>query len=285
MSAWNHRQLPHPLLAPWTDDYGDRKFSASVPHAVEGNGKSINFTIKYHLTCGALSDLISKGDAHYVAVLTCPSTSQRIALRTPFDDENVHVLKSGDYSDELLLSPYVVASRHVGGFISDEMADEFRTFKPGGFDLPRGAILAVGEDTRISLDDSGSPESVIDLVSVRTMDHGMFNVDLEESRIKIYVSPVDKQRIDALRDRGVSSKEGALLFPSVYLHAVTEALRKMSDHSEDKSWVRSMKKSLDNRNITADDEELKNDALKYAQRLMDRPIGMLLRAFVNREEE
>ena len=285
MSRWNDRQLPHPLLAPWTDDYGDLQFTATVPHAVEGNGKRINFTIKYHLTSHALRDLISRGDANYLSIVTCPSTSQRAALSTTDGDENVHVLDAEGYCDELLLSPYIAAAHSLDGFTSDELADEFNEFKPNGFNIPQGAILAVGEDTRITLDDSGSPESVIDLVSDPNVEDGLCKVDLEEPRIKIHVSPADKPRIEAMRKHGINSTENASLFPSIYLHAVTEALRNLNNYSEDSSWVKSIRATLSTQNIGADDEILKDDAFYYSQILMNNPIGTFLKAFGNQEEE
>ena len=59
MTIWNDRLLPYPLLAPWTDDYGEAVFLASVPHAVINNGVSINVTIKYHLTSPTLQELVA----------------------------------------------------------------------------------------------------------------------------------------------------------------------------------------------------------------------------------
>ena len=284
MAGWNDRHLPHPLLAPWTDDYGAASFGAIVPHAVEGNGKHINFTIKYHLTSEALRDLFTDGSAQYLTVITCPTTSIRTALPTT-QDEDVHVLEAGDYAGYLLLTPYVVAAQPIAGYTSEELADEFRHFRPDGFAAPAGSILAVGEETRMDLDESGSPESVIDLVSNPQVDAGLFTVDLEESRIKVYVSPEDKLRIESLRERGASSTAGATLFPSVYLHAVTEALRNLCAYSEDASWVRSIRQALEDKRVTVDDEILKENALVYAQKLMNKPVGTLLTAFANQEEE
>ena len=284
MAGWNDRHLPHPLLAPWTDDYIGRSFGAIVPHAVEGNGKHINFTIKYHLTSDTLRDLISNGRAQYLTIITCPTTSCRTALPTT-QDEDVHVLEAGDYAGYLLLTPYIVAARPLAGYMSEELADEFRQFRPEGFAVPAGSILAVGEETRMDLDDSGSPESVIDLVSNPLVESGLFTVDLEESRIKVYVSPEDKLRIESLRERGASSTAGATLFPSVYLHAVTEALRNLSACPEDASWARSIRRALESNRIAVDDEILRDNALIYAQKLMDKPVGTLLTAFANQEEE
>ena len=285
MPSWNDRQLPHPLLAPWSDDYGDRTFAAKVPHAVEGNGERISFTIKYHLTSESLRELILKRKAHYLAIVSCPGTRQRSSLPTVAGDEDVHVLKASEYASELLVSPYVVASTHLTSFMSDEHAEEFRQFRPEGFDVARASILAVGADTRINLDESGSPESVIDLVSNRRQEDGLFTVELDEPRIKIQVSPKDKQRIEALRGRGDSSTDRASLFPSVYLHAVTEALRRLSEYPDETSWVKSMVRTLEREDIAVDKEDLKDRALFYAQKLMNRPIGRMLAAFENREDE
>ena len=69
MTTWNDRLLPHPLLAPWNDDYTDATFTAQVPHAVLNNGKQINLTIKYHLTSQALRALVEEGKARYVGLV------------------------------------------------------------------------------------------------------------------------------------------------------------------------------------------------------------------------
>lgn len=284
MTTWNPRHLPYPLLAPWNDDYGDNTFGAIVPQAVLNNGAEISFTIKYNLTSQYIRELIAEGKATYVALVTCSKTSSRNAYVTNQNqDEDVHVLNASDYSEEFRLFPYVVAMQRINGFTSDEHAEEFKQFKPDGFDIAPASILAVGQGSRIVLE-AGSPYSVIDLVNNPQIENGMFKVDLEEQRIKIHVSPNDKNQIEALRDKGRHSAEMSTLFPAIYLHAVTEALRNLSEHP-DAGWAFTIKQSLEERNIVADDEELKNNALTYAQQLLAKPVGKLLTAFVNKEED
>ena len=118
MTTWNSRQLPYPLLSPWTDDYGDKTFSAVVPHAVLNNGRTISLTIKYHLTSQSLLDLVSTGKAYYVALLSCSKTSMRFAYSSTHD-EDVEVLNAGDYSQSIRLRPYLVTTQSIDGFISD----------------------------------------------------------------------------------------------------------------------------------------------------------------------
>jgi len=282
MTTWNDRLLPHPLLAPWTDDYPEATFAAQVPHAVINNGKQINLTIKYHLTSQSLRDLISEGRAHYVSLVACAKTFSRNSHPCEHEDD-LCILDAQDFSEELKLTPYVVAKQPIDGFASAELVEEINHFKPGGFDIPVGSILAVGNSTEVELEEGGSPFAVIDLVADAKVDSGTFKVDLDDNRIKVYMAPGDKDQIEALRKHGEQSWEMAVLFPSIYLHAISEALRNLAYNPENR-WARTMRRALERHNIAVDDDELKDNALTHAQTLMERPVGTLMKA-LSREEE
>lgn len=281
MTTWNDRLLPYPLLAPWTDDYPDATFTAQVPHAVINNGVQINLTIKYHLTSQYLRGLITEGYAQFVSVIACTRTFSRNSQACDQEDD-LCILDASDFAEALKLTPYVVTKQPVDSLISDEMAEEITRIRPSGFDIPAGSILAVGNSTEIELEEVGSPFSVIDLVASNSVDSGTFQVDLEENRIKVHIPPEDKNRIEALRQHGDQSWEMAVLFPSIYLHAVSEALRSLADYPEHR-WSRTMRAALERHKINVDDEELKIHALTHAQTLMERPVGTLMTA-LSREE-
>ena len=282
---WNSRLLPHPLLAPWTNDYGEAEFLAAVPHAVRTNGDKINLTIKYHLTSQTLRELVANEQAQYVGLVVCLKTFSRGSYPSR-SDETLQSLEAGDYSEALTFTPYVVATSQLEGFISEEHAEEIRQIKAEGFTIPPGSILAVGRPIDIMLEDGGNPFSVMDLVADKDVASGSFQVELGENKIEIHVSPDDKARMDALRNRGEHTAEMASLFPGVYLHALTEALLNLSDYSE-QHWSHNLRSALQQLNIDpdADPERLKTDALKHAQTLLGNPLGTLLTAFENREEE
>ena len=164
MPTWNSRHLPYPLLAPWTDDYGDALFSGNVPHVMLNNGKEISLTIKYHLTSQYLKDLIADGTARYISLIACIRTFIRVTTSPSDQEEDVHILDAGDYAQELTFTPYVVTTCPVEGFTSNEHAEEIRYISSDGFSIPASSILAIGEQTRIILEEGGSPHSVIDLV-------------------------------------------------------------------------------------------------------------------------
>ena len=282
MTMWNYRQLPYPLLAPWTDDYGDAAFVASAPSAVLDNGKQINLAVKYNLTSQVLREMVSKGEAQYVGVITCAKTFARNAYQTKNEDF-IQSLDAADYAGELSLRPYLVATQQTQGFVSKEFAEELRRYKPDGFDIAPGSILAVSHAINVDLGEGVSLYSVIDLVADQKVEDGSFTIDLDENRIKIYVSPEDKKHIEALRRRGEMSQEQSVLFPALYLHAVTEALRNLRDY-DDKNWASTLKKGLERHKIDVDDESLKVRALMHAQTLLENPLGRFLTAFGNIEE-
>lgn len=282
MTTWNDRLLPHPLLAPWNDDYVDCAFNAQVPHAVLNNGESINLTVKYHLTSLALRNLVAEGKAQYVGLIACAKTFKRNSYATDQEDE-LYILDATDYADELKLTPYVMATQPIERFVAPEHNQEIRQLKPDGFDIAPGSILAVGNSTDVTLEEGGSPYSVIDLVADTNIDAGTFKVELDDNRLKVHMAPKDKSRTEALRLHGQNSREMAILFPSIYLHAITEALRNLSEHPH-RRWAQTMLKALERHGIDVDEEELQINALTYAQTLMEKPVGTLMTA-LDREEE
>lgn len=282
MTTWLHRLLPYPLLASWTDDYVNATFEAIIPPAVLNNTVDINISIQYQLTSEALLNLIQEGQARYAAQVTCPSTFTRECYLP--DRHDLLILPAGEYAKELNITPYVVAIADIVGFIAEEHAEEIREVTPEGFDLPVGTILALGDQTRITLDEQGSTDSVIDLVSNKQTKAGSFQIDLEGNRLEIHVNPKDKNKIKTLRQQGPNSTEQAALFPALYLHVVAEALRNLPDYP-DTNWAQTMRRSLELRQIDVEDEELKSNSLQYAQELMEQPMERMLTAFTNRDEQ
>ena len=282
MTTWNDRLLPHPLLAPWTDDYTSETFTAQVPHAVLNNGEQINLTVKYHLTSAALRELVAEGKAQYVGLVACAKTFGRNSYATNQEDD-IYILDATEYAEEVKLTPYVVSTQPIQGFLALEHNDEIKQLKPNGFDIPAGSILAVGNSTDVTLEEGGSPFSVIDLVADPNVDVGIIKVELDDNRLKVHMAPPDKSRTEALRMHGQHSTEMAILHPAIYLHAVTEALRNLPDHSH-RRWAQTMRKALERNGIDADDELIQSDPLTYAQALMEKPVGTMMTA-LDREEE
>ena len=282
MSTWNPRLFPYPLLAPWTNDYGDAEFQVHVPEVVLNNGLSINVDLEFHLSSRFLQDLIDREDAKYAIEVSCPKTFVLTTHETVARGKLT--LDAGDYTEEILVTPYVVSTIPMSAFRAPEHAPELREHKPEGFTVPLAGILAVGYPIGITLEDGGVT-SVIDLVANPSIEDGSFDVQLDDERIKIHVAVTDKERIEALRRRRGTGSEFSALFPGLYLHAIAEALRHLSEY-EHTRWSFTFRNTLDKcGHGNVDPELLRNDALKYAQQLMERPMGNFLAAALSLDEE
>ena len=284
MPIWNNRHMPYPFLSPWSDDYADGcSLSASMPEVILTNGDTIDLHVRYDLTSQYLQGLVADGKAQYVGLLTCVRTFNRETHPTPLAEQHL-TLSAHEYSQSFLFTPHLCTSTEVQGFISEEHSEEYRQVRPQGFDLPSASILAVGETIAVALDPASNPFSVIDLVKGSDVTTGTFDVKLDGDRIKIYFSDREKDAMDAFRMLGTQSTELIALFSGVYLHAVTEALRNLADHA-DKQWSDTVRWALHQNHIYEDDENIAANALRYSQVIMGHPVGRLLTAFTNPDEE
>ena len=282
MTTWHQRMMPYPLLAPWTEDYEAASFDVDVPEAALNNGREIRISLEFRLSSDTLRDLIAKDGARYAVEVSCPRTFVRSTHSAFAQDELL--LDAGDYSDEILLTPYIHTTESLEEFTSPEHVSEWRDHRPGGFSIPATGILAVGNTTRVILEDSGV-SSVIDLIANPNVPEGTFDVLLDEDRIKIHVPDAEKEKIEAVRRSRGSSVEFAALFPGLYLHAVTEALRNLAEH-DNARWAFTIRNALGRSGHEGVDTGLlRDDALRYAQVLMEQPVGSFLTAAMNSEEE
>ena len=184
MTSWHERLLPYPLLAPWTEDYEDADFGVDVPSAVLSNGRRININLVFRLSSDSLRELVATGGAKYAMEVSCPRTFVRNTYETFVEQELV--LAAGDYSQEVLLTPYVVSSGPLEKFRSPEHTSEWRTHRPEGFSVPTAGILAVGDTTRVVLENA-AVNSIVDLVANPNIADGTFDIQLDDERIKIHV--------------------------------------------------------------------------------------------------
>ena len=281
MTTWHQRMLPYPLLAPWTDDYERSSFGVDVPEAVLNNGRQVRVRLVFRLYSETLRGLIERGEARYAVEVSCPKTFVRGTYQA-FDEDEL-VLEAGDFSEEILLTPYIVSTRDLEEFRSQEHASEWRDHRPHGFGIPIAGILAVGNSMRIILEDS-SVSSVIDLVANSKVPEGTISLQLDEDRIKIHVPIAEKEKIEVVRKRRGSSVEFAALFPGLYLHAVAEGLRNLAEH-ENTRWAFTIRNALNGAGHgEVDVELLSSDALRYAQELMEQPVGAFLTAAMSWDE-
>ena len=283
MTYWNDRALPYPVLSPHNDDYPGKAFGAVLPNTVLSNGHQINLTLKYTLNSQTLLDFIDSGEAEYVSLVACSRTSARFSHHGR-SAEDVLTLDASDYAVSLDIAPYIVARKPISNFLSTEHHFEFKHLKADGYSVPSSGILAVGNPIRVDLDPNAGAESVFDLVPDSALSRGRFAVDMGNDHIKLLVNPEDKAEIERWRSQGSFGNGQASLYPGLYLHAVTEALRNLGEF-EEYHWVSILRKTLEGKGLEVDPESTQLRALDYAQLLLENPLGKLLEALKSDDED
>ena len=284
MMQWNRRLFPYPLLARWTDDYGERNFRVTLEGTLSRNGY-INLGIRFECESEFLTRLIEQEKAQYALVVSCPATAARTVIMSPFA-QTMEGLNAGDYSKELSSIPYIVTTEELRGFASAEHADEFRYAVPNGFTIAQGGILAAGVTVRTPLEAQSDAASVIDLVANSQVPDGEMAVDLDNDRIRIELSREYKALVENLRAKSPNgnSREMTMLFSSLYLPTVAEAVRKLPEPDyADYRWAVVLRNALTRSGIDADDESLQENAFAHAQKILNNPIGKAIVAHADSE--
>lgn len=271
---WHQRLLPYPLLSKTTDDHPLCGFGCRVRNSVLSNGEVINLALEYQLKCESVESLIELRQADFAVQTACVRTYNR-ELHTAGQNNLQYLrLPASDYSHEIVATPYIVATEPILGFTSEDHATEIRELKPDGFDLPRGSILAVADSIRIVIADT-SLHSAIDLVSDSATPRGHYDLDLTTDRIKIHVNPADKLLFERLRNQKMYQIGRTTLTATLYLNAITQALHQMHEYPESK-WAQVLGIALERQHINDDNEGIRRNAPRYAQAILEAPLGRLL---------
>lgn len=276
---WRHRLMPYPLLTKDNDDYPQSGFVCQVRSSVLSNGDTINLTLEYLLNSDTLRALIEEEQADYAVQTACVRTYSRDLHLSSHNQQHFLALPAEQYSEEVVLTPYIIATRKLTAFAAPEHNPEFRELKPEGFDIPNGSILAVADSKRVIIKET-SPHSVIDLVPNPETRPGRYELDFSSDRIKIYVSPADKSAFERVRRQSGEPAGQNALMATLYLNVVTQALHHLPEYPET-AWARAIQTALERHKIVADADAIRRNAPHYAQTILESPMGRLLNSIAN----
>ncbi len=264
-----NKAFPYPVLRPFSDDYKDEEFQATVDFTV---GKErIKTNISYAISSEEIVEEISNGNAEYIAVVSCRDTYFQVTLTS--SNRSVEAeFDIGELRGEVRVNPYVVVKNEIVSFTSPDINQEFGS---GPFRFEVGDILAQDETQIFYIDrDLFKPiTSVFELVKKDEQIDGIWLVDFDGDHVQIVVSPKLKESIDNARN---TKENKAILLNSIYFAAVMQAIQKLKDPDtrtdyEDKKWAKVILGQAHNKNSDID----KHDAYLIAERLMQQPIKLL----------
>lgn len=260
--------LPHPIIRPEGFDYGDHHFSMNIEQAMYTPDGKIHLELSHDLSSSTINNLIKEKKAKFFVLLKCTKTYQRFVYSS-IDICMSLDLSLSDFASALNVIPYVATVEEIPSFHSNEHDDEIKKLIPDGFNLPVGAILAVGHSHEITIDSIDKIQAAIKIVQGDELPVGHCAIDTESDFITIRMHPKIKHDILDIR-----KNSPGILYPSIYMIAIEHAILDMEENS-DRKWARALRETLEKHNIEIDNN-LKNNALEHAQTILRQPLNRII---------
>ena len=268
-------EIPHPVLQHGGGDYQNGTvFRAPITgmRHLPREGK-IALALQYELNDQALTEMIQRGDAQYLTRTDCPTTHTREARITSLVSHPIE-LEEFRYSGRVEVKPFIVTTRPLEGFRSENWNHWLQSILPGGVDVPAGSILAIAQPKSFRTEKTPEYQSCIELVGTPDVPEGQWRIRTDTDLVVIRVNAQDKPKIDRMRQDD-AARGG--LWPSIYLNAIETAIRRYKDAlPEGKRWARSIGKKLEEHEFDTSPEALEENCQEYAQTIMGNPLGQIL---------
>lgn len=260
--------LPHPIIRPEGCDYGNHQFDMKIEQATYTPDGKIHLELLYDLSSSTINNLIKEKKAEFFVLLKCTKTYQRFAYSSVDAHMSLDISLS-DYANAISVIPYVATVEEIPLFRSDEHDGEIKKLIPEGFNLPVGAILAVGNSHEITIDSIDKIQAAIMIVRGDELDEGHCAIETGSDFITIRMHP--KIHHDILDIRNSSP---GILYPSIYMIAIEHAILDLEENS-DRKWAHALRETLEKHNLKIDDN-LKDNALEYAQKILKQPLNRIV---------
>lgn len=266
--------LPHPVLASNTTNYGSE---CSFGMEITGEqlvGETINVHARFALKSRFLDGLVEAGQAGIFVLVGCNGTYARQTFRAAKATELLQ-LPLANYTNEINFKPFVVALRDIKTDMSDEHERLFSGFP---FNVPVGSILAIGDPHVLKIDLLPHASAAIRLVTLDGLEDGEYVIETNHDYIEIHLNPRTRRDVDGMRRQQTGQNA---LYPSLYVPALAHAIMNLDEADEDKTWVRSLRKTLKDHNMNPDDS---SQQYVMAQKLLGYPLKSIFGSGVDRDE-
>lgn len=264
------KTFPYPVLRPLSDDYLEAKLRADTVPTVWDKALSVEIKMDFTLKdADSLRELLDAGKAEYAALLVSRDTYFRELIRSA-EPTFSKVFEGGKLKGRVEVYPFILATKDIPDYVPEGIHPEF-----GGdpFSIENGDVIALDEATEfwVEQDYFASLNSVIELVEADDVEMGRVEVGLDSDMMQIKVNPRQKKLLDSWRGQ---ANLRPVLFNSIYLPAVMDAIRAMSQSSdyEDEKWHKAFTGAC-----AGLGEEIEEgvDCLDVAQKLLKSPLEKL----------
>lgn len=215
MRLTDDMNFPHPVLAPWRDDFNDGEFTVDVTFREDRNTGQVDLHFAGTLKSAAMKQLIPSGKAKFGCFVVCIATGVRrlIDLGTL---PSTYTFAAGELLDTVTLRPLIWMTDEVPDWTPPGVHKEFS----GPQKIRKGDIIAMAEELAIEVSQADLPaiETIFDLKVSEGIPEGQFDVDMTQERITILAAPETKALADTLRK--VDDSTRAVIMNSLYVPSV-----------------------------------------------------------------
>ena len=271
MKINNQLRFPHPVLSPFTEDFGESSIALEI--VVEEVPSTSALTLRCTLQCehSQLNTLRERDLVHCYANVVCLETYFNEFFPLSKSETSIEI-EPGLLRGLTRVRPICIAAADVD---VGEWDDVHAEFSKESCRIPKSGIIAIGEEFRldVGLDKLRPMESIFRLAKKDTLEEGEVAVDIETQYIRINASPELYSTITELRNLPATRD---VLLNSVYLAATLEVLALIGDDPqmlEDKWWFRVFRARCTQ--LGLDPENI--DLLYGTQLLLNRPLQRLQR--------
>jgi len=275
-----NRAFPYPVLRTDVDDYTKGQFQTAIIFEEVDGGANIEMDVFSSMNVPEIKAEIEKGNAEYLYLLACRDTFTRYSVSTK-DTKFKRKFAAGHLRGQVKVYKVISVKKPIKGFSCKSINKEFGG---GSFDFEPGEILAYDSPTVVYLE----PESFKPIVSIfeiapnDSLDKYDLQFFTQDDRIKIEMSPYFKERVGRARN---DHTRMAVLFNSIYFHAVVDALDKLRAEPEgDQRWKKVILHRLNDIDKTVEDLELEG-LFNIANELLNKPLSRIDEFFANEADE
>jgi len=269
MKISDDTRFPHPVLGLDTNDYVTGEFVAKFTVKEDFSKSTVEISIDSSVTDSALSDLVATGKASTGIFVICPATY--LTLARPFQLGSSKVqLSASQLWGRVRIQPFIWSNEAIAKWESPNVHKEF---SQDGFEIARGAVLAIGEEIAFSVgrDKLAPIESIFEMRRAPSYPIGKATVSLDEEKIVILLSPDVHEAVNNLR---ANSTGKMALMNSLYLPAIMEVLAILSSSGgnfENRRWYQAFAAKCEFLGIQISSPRIFEDA----QKLLDGPAAAL----------
>jgi len=265
------KSFGYPVLRPSSEDYVGRAFEPELSLKKAKDGGALELHYALHCSSDYLNTLIKEDHACFVVRVTCAKTLYEKMMLTSQKRE-VLVIPGEDIRHLIEIGAYIVATKKITGFSSDEFNSEFNGVK---FEIEEGNVLACVDERQYYVE-----REVFENISSIFLWHdrpdlpmGKWAIDFDDEKVAIHCNPEQRKLLDIATQRQIHQPAilNAIIFPAVII--LLRTLIEENDTYGNKRWGQVIINRMRNENLG--ELTSSTNILDVAQKLCELPLNLL----------